>query len=92
MKIERGQGHGVESTDFQMPDFAALLCFPTHSTLPRMETAPAVLVHTWPQADGFHTDIVKSAPLRLIAGNAQSSNQGVHSSASALCSAGFKKI
>ena len=32
------------------------------------------------------------SPLRLIAGNAQRSKQGVHLSTSALWSAGFKKI
>ena len=32
------------------------------------------------------------SPLRLITGNAQSSKQGMHSSTSALCSVGFKKI
>lgn len=32
------------------------------------------------------------SPLRLITGNAQSSKQEMHSSTSALCSVGFKKI
>lgn len=75
--------------------FSSSLLLSTHSSAPEksaQETPPAVLVCTWPWAAEFHTCCQISPSKACCCQSGERFNQGVHSYASALCSAGFKKI